>query len=130
MKSVMLSLRYPGLWLLPGWVLVAAVVVASVFPESVIADMHFSGADKAAHAASYCLLMIWFSGVYARRHHATVAVILLALGFVLEMVQWRLPYRSFEPADLLANATGVFIGLGGRHFTVWKFRPVGIERIT
>ncbi len=108
----MLPLRHPWLWLLPGWVLVAAVIAASVFPGIAIAALTITGADKLAHAASYCLLMIWFAGLYARRRHGIVAVSLLALGLVLELVQWSLPYRFFEPADLLANATGVFVGLG------------------
>ena len=108
----MLPLRHPWLWLLPGWVLVAAVIAASVFPGIAIAALNITGADKLAHAASYCLLMIWFAGLYAPRHHGVVAVSLLALGLALELVQWSLPYRFFEPADLLANATGVVVGLG------------------
>ena len=108
----MLPLRHPWLWLLPGWVLVAAVIAASVFPGVTVGALNISGADKVAHAASYCLLMIWFAGLYAPRRHGIVAVSLLALGLVLELIQWSLPYRFFEPADLLANATGVFVGLG------------------
>jgi len=104
----MLPLRHPWFWLLPGWILVAAVVAASVFPGIPVPNI--SGADKLAHAASYCLLMVWFAGLYAPRLHGIVALFLLALGLVLEMVQWRLPYRFFEPADLLANATGVMVG--------------------
>jgi len=107
----MLPLRHPWLWLLPGWVLVAAVIAASVFPGIAIVTLNITGADKLAHAVSYCLLMIWFAGLYAPRHHWIVAVSLLALGLVLELVQWSLPYRFFESADLLANATGVMVGL-------------------
>jgi len=107
--TVMLPLRHPWFWLLPGWVLVVAVIAASVFPGIPVPNI--SGADKLAHAASYCLLMVWFAGLYAPRHHGIVALSLLALGLVLEVVQWSLPYRFFEPADLLANATGVIVGL-------------------
>ena len=107
----MWPLRHPWYWLLPGWVLVAAVIAASVFPGIAIAALNISGADKLAHAASYCLLMVWFAGLYAPRHHGVVALWLLALGLALEVVQWSLPYRLFEPADLLANAAGVIVGL-------------------
>ena len=110
----MLPLRYPWLWLSFGSALVVGVIVASVFPGVAIVV----GEDKFAHAASYGLLMIWFSGLYARRYHGIVAVTLLALGLVLELIQWTLPYRFFEPADLLANATGVFVGLG---LSFWLF---------
>ena len=107
----MLPLRHPWYWLLPGWMLVVAVIAASVFPGIAIATLSIPGADKLAHAASYCLLMVWFAGLYAPRHYGIVALSLLALGLALEVVQWRLPYRFFEPADLLANATGIIIGL-------------------
>jgi hypothetical protein len=109
--TVMLPLRHPWYWLLPGWVLVAAVIAASVFPGIAIAALNIPGGDKLAHAASYCLLMVWFAGLYAPRHHRVVALWLLALGLALEVVQWSLPYRFFEPADLLANAAGVTVGL-------------------
>ena len=112
----MLPLKYPWLWLSLGWSLVVCVVAASVFPGVVTLAAGVTWADQAAHASSYCLLMIWFSGLYARRYHGIVAVTLLALGFALEMVQRGLPYRFFEFADLCANATGVFIGLG---FSFW-----------
>ena len=108
----MLPLKFPWLWLSFGSVLVVGVIVASIFPGVVIVTMDLTWADKIAHAASYCLLMIWFSGLYASRYHGIIAVIVLALGFVLEMIQWKLPYRFFEPADLAANLTGVLIGLG------------------
>jgi len=113
-----LSLRYPWLWLSLGLALVVCVIAASVFPNVVIVTIDLTWGDKAAHAISYCLLMIWFSGLYARRYHGIVAVALLALGIMLEMIQLKLPYRFFEPADLLANATGVFIGLG---LSFWLF---------
>ncbi len=108
----MLPLRYPWLWLSCGAVLVLGVVAASVFPNVVIVTIDLAWGDKIVHAASYCLLMIWFSGLYAPRYHGIVAVILLALGFVLELIQLRLPYRFFESADLVANTTGVLIGFG------------------
>ena len=114
----MLSLRYPWLWLSLGLALVVCVIAASVFPIVVIVKIDLTWGDKVAHAISYCLLMIWFSGLYARRYHGIVAAALLALGIILEMLQLKLPYRFFEPADLLANATGVFIGLG---LSFWLF---------
>jgi VanZ family protein len=113
-----LPLRYPWLWLSIGLALVVCVVAASIFPNVRIVTLGLTWADKAAHAVSYGLLMIWFSGLYARRFHGIVAVTLLALGLALEMIQWTLPYRFFESADLLANAAGVLVGLG---LSFWLF---------
>lgn len=112
----MLSLRFPLLWLSIGWVIVAGVIFGSVAPGVLENTLNFPGADKLGHAASYCLLVIWFSGLFARRHFALLAVAMVALGLVLEIIQWQLPYREFELADLLANASGVVLGLG---FSVW-----------
>ena len=47
------------------------------------------------------------------RGRRNVALGLIALGAGLEVVQYFLPTRSFDLADLLANTTGIAIGLGG-----------------
>ena len=107
----MLQLRHRWFWLLSGWIFVVAVIVGSVYPGLLLAALTGSWDDKAIHAVVYFLLMIWFAGLYERKHQTVVAVFVLALGGALEMVQWRLPYRSFEPADLAANAAGVLAGL-------------------
>ena len=104
----MLPLRYPWIWLFVGWLLVAAVIVGSVMPDGPMRGLPVS--DKTMHAASYCLLMIWFAGLYARQRHVWIALIMLALGVVLELIQGRLSYRMFAVADLLANALGVLAG--------------------
>lgn len=106
----MLPLRYPLLWLLPGWGLVAAVAVGSLTPGAVLPD--FTAADKFVHGLAYFLLMVWFSGLYARRRHAFIALLLIVFGLGLELAQARLPYRWFDPLDLLANVAGVLLGLG------------------
>lgn len=106
----MLQLKHRLYWLLFGWLSVVAVIVASIYP--VTAALNVSWDDKAIHAVVYFLLMIWFSGLYERRHQIVVAAFVLALGFFLEMTQLRLPYRFFEPMDLAANAAGVLAGLG------------------
>ena len=118
MRLGVLSLKFPWLWLSIGLGLVACVIFGSVAPGVLENTFQFSGADKLGHAASYFLLVIWFSGLYSRRHHALLAVAMLALGLTLEVIQWQLPYRQFDFADLLANASGVILGLG---FSAWLF---------
>ena len=107
----MLPLRHPILWLLPGWGLLLLVATGSVIPGGVVVS-GFSAADKIVHAFSYFVLMVWFSGMYARRRHPAIALTLIVFGIVLEFVQARLPYRLFDPLDLLANAAGILLGLG------------------
>jgi len=105
----MLTLRYPVVWMLTGWALVVLVTVGSVIPGAVMDEL--APSDKLMHGFAYFLLMIWFAGLYTKQRHAVIALLLIAFGSLLEIVQSRLPYRFFDPMDLLANATGVALGL-------------------
>ena len=93
-----------------GWMLVASIIVASVVPDVRVAMMSTGITDKIVHAISYFVLMLWFSGLYLRRHQLLVAAGVIILGMLLEMIQWRLPYRMFDSVDLLANLIGVVAG--------------------
>jgi hypothetical protein len=104
----MLPLRFPWLWLLLGWGLVAGVIYGSVTSNGIVRAMPI--ADDIEHACSYGLLMIWFAGLYARNRTGWIAVVVLTLGLVLEIIQSQLSYRTFDPSDLLANALGVTVG--------------------
>jgi len=55
-------------------------------------------------------LMIWFAGLYARSRTGWIALVVLTLGLVLEIIQSRLSYRTFDPSDLFANVLGVTVG--------------------
>ena len=105
----MIPLRHPVLWMLSGSVLLLLVVTGSVIPGVVVSE--YDGADKVVHMLSYFVLMVWFSGMYARRRQAPIALTLILFGIVLEFIQAQLPYRQFDPLDLVANATGILLGL-------------------
>lgn len=105
----MLNLRYPLLWWVPGCLLLASVALGSLLPGDVVP--HFPIRDKLVHLATYGLLMLWFSGMVERRRLWLIALFLLVLGFVLDSAQSLTPSRSFELADVAANATGILISL-------------------
>ena len=105
----MIPLRHPVLWTLLGWALLVLVATGSVIPGGVVVSQ-FSAADKLVHALSYFVLMAWFSGMYARQRQVAIALTLVLFGIVLEFVQAQLPYRQFDPLDLVANATGILLG--------------------
>ena len=105
----MIPLRHPMLWMLAGWALLLLVVTGSVIPSVVVSE--FAATDKVVHMLSYFVLMVWFSGMYARRRQVVIALTLILFGIVLEFVQAQLPYRLFDPLDLVANATGILLGL-------------------
>ncbi len=109
----MFPLRYSRVWSVLGWTFLCIVIALSLLPgtapsNSAIATTLF---DKAGHAILYFLLMVWFGGVYTQRWHVVVAIALVVQSAVLELIQARLPYRSFDTMDLLANTGGILVGL-------------------
>jgi VanZ family protein len=110
----LLPLRYAWLWLGGGSLLVLAVTFGSVMPQNAVRMLNeFDVPDKVLHASSYCILMLWFSGMYRRRYYWVLVLVLLGLGFALELAQRALGYRSFEMLDMAANLAGIGAGVVG-----------------
>lgn len=101
--------RLRGLWLTVGWLLVALVIYLSLRyePAPLIADV----GDKLQHILAYSVLMLWFSSFYLSKiSRIGYACGFLALGIALEFIQGWSGYRSFEIADMVADAIGVSLG--------------------
>jgi hypothetical protein len=105
----MLPLRYAWIWLVAGWALAVGVGIGSLLPGTALLGL--SAHDKLLHAGSYFVLMIWFAGVYEPRRHVSIALVLMAAGFVLDALQSRIETRTFSGLDVLANGFGVLLGL-------------------
>lgn len=104
-----IDLQHRRLWLILGWLLVLLVVYLSLTPNPI--QVPVAEGDKLGHVLAYGTLMIWFANLYA----STARRIAFALGFVatgvaLEFVQRWTGYRSFELADMIADAAGVAVG--------------------
>jgi VanZ family protein len=108
-ESSLLPLRFPKLWSAIGWLLIAAVIVGSLIPAPVVAAVAVS--DKVMHAGTYFMLMVWFAGFCRRGLYPAIAVVLLALGLGLDLLQRLTETRSFEWYDIAMNSTGVIVGL-------------------
>ena len=104
----MLPLRFPMLWKALGWALVAAVVIGSLVPGEIVAAAHVS--DKVMHAGAYGVLMVWFSGFYRHAVYPVIAIVLIALGLTLDLLQLLTPTRTFDLNDVLMNSAGVVVG--------------------
>ena len=90
--------------------LVLMLLYGSLAPAKALPPM--SGSDKFWHAATYFIVMAYFSQLFAGvRARASIGAALIALGVAIEFTQ---PYfnRQFDWFDALANAGGVFVGLG------------------
>jgi VanZ family protein len=104
-----LPLRYPWVWWSVGCLLAAGVTVGSLMPSSYIGNVAIR--DKPLHLMTYLLLMLWFAGIYRRERHWILAIVIFAFGFVLDAAQSWTATRSFDLADVSANAGGILVGL-------------------
>jgi VanZ family protein len=71
------------------------------------------GGDKLHHLLAYAGLMLMWSLATPQatlRTQIKLAVLFMLMGVAIEFAQGLTPYRFFEWADALANATGVCIG--------------------
>jgi VanZ family protein len=102
---------FPNLWLTIGLLLVMLVVGASLMPNPPRVA-HFEGSDKLGHFAAYIATTFWFHQIYTRnRVRWTIALALVVLGISLEYLQRLSGFRTFEYADIGANAAGVLCAL-------------------
>jgi len=103
------TLKLRPLWVALGWLLVLFVIYVSITPDPV--QLPVAEGDKFGHVLAYAALMSWFANLYelpARRMQFAIGFI--ALGIALEFVQQSTGYRSFEVADMAADAAGVVVG--------------------
>ncbi len=113
-------LRLRALWLILGWLLVALVIYLSLRPEP--APLTMDVGDKLPHLLAYAVLMFWFANLYAPRGpRITYACGFVTLGIALEFVQQATGYRTFEVADMAADAVGVAVG--------WLFAPPRVPSV-
>ncbi len=65
--------------------------------------------DKWGHMLAYLALMFWFGQLYPRDKLQRLALLFIIMGVAIEFVQKATGYRSFEIADMLADAVGVLL---------------------
>lgn len=98
-----------GFWKAAGWLLVLAIIAFSLMPAP--PDLGVNQGDKLGHLAAYGLVTLWLAQPYtALRQRIRLALGMVALGIALEYAQRATGYRSFEIADMVADALGVAIG--------------------
>lgn len=113
----MLELRYRRAWLASVWLLVAAIVAASLWPAPVSPPE--PGLDKLGHYGAYLLLALLGAGIVAAGKVWLAMLRTFLLGVVLEVGQAIFTAsRSAEWADLAANAAGVL--------TAWALVAAGL----
>ena len=92
-----------------GWLYAAAIVFLSLTPSP--PQPGFEYGDKLGHFLAYALLMFWFAALHRRlRARIAFGALWFGMGVALEFAQGGTGYRSFELADMAANALGVAAG--------------------
>jgi hypothetical protein len=111
----MLPLRYARRWQIAGGLILLAILAGAIAPAILPwlsgGSSGLPNVDKWMHGIAFALLAIWFTGQYARPSYGRVAIMLLAYGLLIEVVQTFVPYRTAEWADLAADAIGIGVGL-------------------
>lgn len=110
MMSDRILFLHRSLYLAIGWALVLVIVGLSLWPYLSVPDIGVSWNDKLGHFSAYLMLMLWFAQPYPRPRHLWIGVRLVALGILIEILQWLSGYRYFELADISANTLGVLTG--------------------
>lgn len=103
--------RFPWLWVGLWLVAILATVVVCLLPPPPVAVPR--NVDKVEHVLGYAVLSIGAVWLFAgMRGQCRAAAGLVALGVALEWAQGALTTtRLADPADALANAAGVLLGL-------------------
>jgi VanZ family protein len=97
------------MWIAIGWFGIGLLIYLSLMRDPPGIDI--AQGDKLEHIAAYATLMFWFAQLTdsgARR--LAIALELVALGVGLEFAQRETGYRTFEYADMAADAIGVAVG--------------------
>jgi len=103
------TLRFLGLWQTIGALLIGLVVYLSLTPHPV--EVPVEQGDKYGHVLAYATLMFWFAQIYRWWHMRMAwATGFVAMGIGLEVLQYLTGYRTFEIADMVADAFGVSLG--------------------
>jgi VanZ family protein len=103
--------RRPAWWL-SAWIamLVATVVVCLARIPDIAPQVDYF--DKIEHLVGYALLAAYAAMLFAtRRALGAAALGLVALGVLIELLQSMTSWRSADAGDVLANATGVVLGM-------------------
>jgi VanZ family protein len=68
--------------------------------------------DKQNHFIAFCTLYVLLSLAYTRFSTRLKILLLLLVGFQIEITQYFIPNRYFSLMDIVADSVGIVIGIG------------------
>ncbi len=91
---------------LTGVTVLIAIVALSLLPGNQLPDV--PGSDKWHHTLAYFVCMFCWGQAYVRpAQRLKLAIAFVAMGAVIECIQYFTPTRAFELLDIVANTLGV-----------------------
>ena len=84
-------------------------------PQQVVGDYN----DVLMHFAGYLVAGVSVSIAFAQQTIWLRFFQLFCFSTLVEIVQYTLPWRSFELKDIVANSLGILLGLVLWHATLW-----------
>lgn len=103
-------LKHKNIWHSIGWLITLVIIILSLIPDP-LEMTPFSASDKLMHTLAYGVSMLWFGLCFKGKKVIVIGAGLILLGIVLEVIQGQTGYRTMSFYDIVANCTGVFIGL-------------------
>lgn len=113
----MLPLRHAPHWRVASVAMLVLVLIAAMVPafwffdDKASALSWFRNADKWLHAMTFLVLAVWFAGQYRPRSYWRIAAGLMLFGFLIEVCQLMVSYRTADWLDIGANTAGIAAGL-------------------
>jgi len=106
-------LERPKLWFALGFLVIFFVTFIMFAPPEWLFSSEIKEEsiyiDKIIHTLVFVFLVLWFSGQV--KMTLSFFGIVSFYGCIVELVQYYLPYRSFEWLDLLFNQIGIVTGI-------------------
>ncbi len=93
---------------LTGVTIVMAIAALSLLPGNKLPDV--LGSDKLHHTLAYFVCMFCWGQAYVRpTQRLKLAIAFIAMGVLIECLQYFTPTRYFEVSDMFANTLGVIL---------------------
>ena len=115
------ELHLKWLWLAVGIGPIITISILCLMPPGDLPPP-FPHFDKLVHWIFYLTISGWFGQLVIPQFRWNLFTLSLAMGVILEIIQWLLPFRSFELWDIAANTVGNLTGIA--IFTGQRFRPL------
>ncbi|PIK13998.1 VanZ family protein [Halobacteriovorax sp. JY17] len=113
---MMKELKLQKIWLFIGLSYIAGIFYLCL-RRSAPSTPPFEHFDKILHFSAYFFLMSYFTLILKKSSYKKVFILFVIMGILIEFLQLMTGYRSFELLDILANTTGLIVGL----FTFGKY---------